>query len=44
MEGTQPAPALVPGDIIAIRSGDIVPADVRLLMVTGLEVDHPPMS
>ena len=32
--------SLVPGDIIALRLGDIVPADVRLIETLGLEVDE----
>ena len=40
----QPAPVdvteLVPGDLIELRLGDIVPADVRLIAVTGLECDE----
>ncbi|WP_443071124.1 magnesium-translocating P-type ATPase [Streptomyces sp. NBC_01476] len=31
---------LVPGDVVELRLGDIVPADVRLLQVTGLECDE----
>ncbi|MDT7711356.1 MAG: P-type Mg2+ transporter, partial [Pseudonocardiales bacterium] len=31
---------LVPGDVIELRLGDIVPADIRLLEVTGLECDE----
>ncbi len=29
--------ALVPGDVVELRLGDVVPADMRLLEVTGLE-------
>jgi H+-transporting ATPase len=35
-----PARELVPGDIIRVRSGDIVPADARLLEGDPLEVDQ----
>ena len=31
---------LVPGDVVDLRLGDIVPADVRLLAVSGLECDE----
>ncbi|MEO8851823.1 MAG: magnesium-translocating P-type ATPase [Allobranchiibius sp.] len=31
---------LVPGDVLDLRLGDIVPADVRLLSVTGLSCDE----
>ena len=31
---------LVPGDLVELRVGDIVPADVRLVEATGLEVDE----
>src|SRR6516225_4767814 len=34
-----PAEQLVPGDIVAIEAGDIVPADGRLLKAATLEVD-----
>ncbi len=36
----QPASELVPGDIVAVRAGDMVPADVRLLEASLLEVDQ----
>ena len=32
--------ALVPGDLIELRLGDIVPADIRLLEATGLECEE----
>ena len=37
---TPPASELVPGDIIRLRLGDIVPADARLLEVDTVEVDQ----
>jgi Ca2+-transporting ATPase len=35
-----PAENVVPGDILALREGDAVPADARLLESVGLEVDE----
>ena len=35
-----PAEQLVPGDIVAIEAGDVVPADGRLLRAATLEVDE----
>jgi Mg2+-importing ATPase len=35
-----PADALVPGDLIRIFSGDLVPADIRLVEVRGLQVNQ----
>lgn len=32
------ADQLVPGDVVAIKSGDRIPADLRLLQVTNLQV------
>ncbi|WP_120246495.1 calcium-translocating P-type ATPase, PMCA-type [Halopiger aswanensis] len=34
------ATGLVPGDVIVLRGGDVVPADARLLEATDLEVDE----
>jgi Ca2+-transporting ATPase len=35
-----PARQLVPGDIVAMEAGDIVPADGRLLQAVALEIDE----
>ena len=37
---TPPATELVPGDVIRLRLGDIVPADARLLDGDPVEVDQ----
>ncbi len=38
--GTVDAAQLSPGEVIELRTGDVVPADARLLDVTDLEVDE----
>ncbi len=37
---TVPSPALVPGDIITVEAGDMVPADCRLLETARLQCDE----
>jgi Ca2+-transporting ATPase len=37
---TLPAEQLVPGDRVMLQAGDLVPADLRLIEVSGLEVDE----
>jgi Ca2+-transporting ATPase len=35
-----PAEELVPGDVVSIEAGDVVPADGRIISASGLEVDE----
>ncbi|MGE3586863.1 MAG: cation-translocating P-type ATPase [Ilumatobacteraceae bacterium] len=35
-----PTPDLVPGDVVELMAGDVVPADLRLIAVHGLRVDE----
>jgi H+-transporting ATPase len=39
-----PARELVPGDLIHLRTGDIVPADTRLLVESPISVDQSPLT
>jgi magnesium-transporting ATPase (P-type) len=39
-----PAETLVPGDVVQLRSGDKVPADLRLLRTRNLQVDEAPLT
>ncbi|TFG09350.1 cation-translocating P-type ATPase, partial [Candidatus Thorarchaeota archaeon] len=38
------ARSLVPGDIISLETGNIVPADARLLSASGLAIDEAPLT
>ncbi|KAI3477950.1 hypothetical protein L1887_60179 [Cichorium endivia] len=39
-----PSTELVPGDIVHFRAGDLVPADVRLVTISNLEIDEAPLT
>ncbi len=39
-ERSVPSDELVPGDVVLFKMGDVLPADVRLLSVSNLEVDE----
>jgi Ca2+-transporting ATPase len=39
-----PADELVAGDVVLLREGDGVPADVRLIKARGLEIDESPLT
>ncbi|WP_409238866.1 magnesium-translocating P-type ATPase [Streptomyces sp. PA5.6] len=39
-----PAEELVPGDIIRLAAGDVVPADAQVLTATGLSVNEAPLT
>ena len=39
-----PSKELVPGDIVHFRAGDLVPADVRLVTISNLEIDEAPLT
>lgn len=41
---TVPSRDLVPGDIVLFSTGDVLPADVRLLSISNLEVDEAPLT
>lgn len=39
-EETVPAEAVVPGDIVLLKAGDVVPADLRIIEPSRLQVDE----
>lgn len=39
-----PTDELVVGDLVEIKTGDIVPADIRIIMCRGLKVDNSPIT
>jgi len=43
-ERTIPATELVPGDVLVLSGGDVVPADARLVEEQSLEVDEAPLT
>ena len=44
MECAVPAAGLVPGDIVLVEAGSVVPADLRLLVTARLSVDEAPLT
>jgi Ca2+-transporting ATPase len=40
----RPAEELVPGDVVRLEAGDLVPADLRLLEVDRLQLDESPLT
>jgi len=43
-ETDMPAEQLVPGDVVVVRTGDQVPADVRMFELNELEADEAPLT
>jgi Ca2+-transporting ATPase len=43
-ERSVPAPEIVPGDIILLKTGDKIPADARLIEVANLKIDEAPLT
>lgn len=39
-----PSPELVPGDIVVLAAGDLIPADIRLLESANLKIDESPLT
>ena len=44
IERIVPAAALVPGDIVLLEAGNVVPADLRVVQAIGLRVDEAPLT
>ena len=41
---TEPADVIVPGDVVAVTSGNRIPADLRIIRETNLTVDESPLT
>ena len=39
-----PSREIVPGDVVLLQAGDLVPADVRLVRAKGLQIDEAPLT